>query len=476
MTHAPKGAERSRLICGIAGYSLSPKESPVNSRRLAAALLLSIEHRGKDATGAAWRLPNGGIEVQKRAVPARQFVRRFSAWRRTRQAILHTRFATNGHQSNNFNNHPVTAGPIIGVHNGVIYNDYELYREMGIVDRRVGKVDSEAIFAAIAWSMEKHPERRTRLQGATTPVVSALEAIEGSAAIAWFDAQEDGILNLASISSSPLFIGNTKAGSLLFASTKDAILDSARSCGLEIVYLDSVDEGVWLQVKDGAIVREEKFIPYWECYTGHRTWEQYRDNAWQSNAVTPIRQGWDDDEKVSVLMSDGSMSTVPATTGTVVKADNGYVHEEPNRYSDMDLASMFLEERCVIRNNPQWYASAYVARERNIANYFEGSDRNSIAFLSDQFELHALARPGDWVETTVNGQTTMAQVYLLPTAFPEGSYVLRIFVPNSNREGGWEVMFCERGYHEFTSLDRKATEAIESRIDELTENEELADA
>lgn len=39
-----------------------------------------------------------------------------------------TRDMTKGDPSNNYNSHPIVAGRIIGVHNGHIYNDDNLFR------------------------------------------------------------------------------------------------------------------------------------------------------------------------------------------------------------------------------------------------------------------------------------------------------------------------------------------------------------
>lgn len=63
--------------------------------------------------------------------------------------IGHCRWPTQGSPENNFNNHPQVVGNIIGVHNGVINNDHELFELFGKVITRQAEVDTEIIFRLI---------------------------------------------------------------------------------------------------------------------------------------------------------------------------------------------------------------------------------------------------------------------------------------------------------------------------------------
>src|ERR671933_426166 len=105
--------ERSlRAMCGIAGYSLSSDSSV--DRTVAARALLA------------------GISVPPEA----------------RQLLVHVRDYTKGHPSLSANNHPIRHGAVVGVHNGVIVNDDELFAHHGIARDEAGMtVDSEIIFA-----------------------------------------------------------------------------------------------------------------------------------------------------------------------------------------------------------------------------------------------------------------------------------------------------------------------------------------
>jgi glutamine phosphoribosylpyrophosphate amidotransferase len=62
-------------------------------------------------------------------------------------AIGHCRTPTKGDPSNNLNNHPIVTDRIVGIHNGVVMNDNELFQQFRL-DRRA-EVDTEIIFALI---------------------------------------------------------------------------------------------------------------------------------------------------------------------------------------------------------------------------------------------------------------------------------------------------------------------------------------
>jgi glucosamine 6-phosphate synthetase-like amidotransferase/phosphosugar isomerase protein len=62
--------------------------------------------------------------------------------------ILHTRAATQGKNDNNNNNHPLfNKQGVAIVHNGIIYNDKEIF---GKNQKRDGEVDSEAILSVLS--------------------------------------------------------------------------------------------------------------------------------------------------------------------------------------------------------------------------------------------------------------------------------------------------------------------------------------
>jgi glucosamine 6-phosphate synthetase-like amidotransferase/phosphosugar isomerase protein len=215
----------------------------VDTNKLATALLLGIEERGRHATGAAWTDGNDTVWIRKEASPATTFVKDDHVPSEATTFIAHTRWATQGSPKNNENNHPIDARGIIGVHNGCIYNDDALFDRLG-KSTRIAQVDTEAIFAWIARSGKK--------------ITDALTDLRGSAAIAWYE-QDSRTLHLARVSSSPLIIAVTAEGSLLFASTESALRAAERATGVTIKDIDHVAEGTYLQVRDGNVIHADLF-------------------------------------------------------------------------------------------------------------------------------------------------------------------------------------------------------------------------
>ncbi len=108
-----------------------------------------LESRGKDASGFAY-INNNELKVIKLAEPSSNLVKSFD-WKQLalpRIMIMHTRLKTQGEPSNNMNNHPLfTKKGLAIVHNGMIYNDKEIF---GRKEKRDAEVDSEAILSILA--------------------------------------------------------------------------------------------------------------------------------------------------------------------------------------------------------------------------------------------------------------------------------------------------------------------------------------
>src|SRR5688500_9720010 len=134
-------------MCGIAGYSLSP-ESSVNRTLSAQALLAGIAERGADAVGYAYRGAGRTVTVHKRRSGASELLDELSVPRDATQALVHVRDYTKGHPRIEANNHPIRHGAVVGIHNGIIVNDEEIFSRYGFPRAQPEMtVDSEAIFA-----------------------------------------------------------------------------------------------------------------------------------------------------------------------------------------------------------------------------------------------------------------------------------------------------------------------------------------
>ena len=194
-------------MCGIAGYSLSP-ESRAERTLAAQSLLAAIAERGWDAAGYARWGPGLGLEVTKRRGGARDLLEALRVPAGATQALVHVRDYTKGHPRLEANNHPIRHGHVVGIHNGVIENDDELFARHCLERAEPGMtVDSEAIFALLD---------RFGSKGA------ALEELRGSLAAAWLDERLPNVLFLARGAGRPLWLGEGRR-ELLFASTRDAL-------------------------------------------------------------------------------------------------------------------------------------------------------------------------------------------------------------------------------------------------------------
>ena len=232
-------------MCGIAGYSLSAP-CGVDRTLAAQALLAGIAERGADAVGYAYRRPGDTPPtVTKQRTPASHLLERISVPPTATELLVHVRDYTKGHPSIAANNHPVRHGPVIGIHNGIIVNDDELLAPYGCAREEPGMtVDSEAIFALAA-----HSGNEPR----------ALEALVGSMATAWLDERWPGSVFVARGIGRPLWLGAGKH-ELVFASTRDALEVLERYAGLRLRKRKLAD-GSFLELRDGAIVRNERFRP-----------------------------------------------------------------------------------------------------------------------------------------------------------------------------------------------------------------------
>lgn len=64
--------------------------------------------------------------------------------------IGHCRMPTKGSPNNHYNNHPIVADNIVGVHNGIINNDDELFNKFRKNVTRIAQVDTEIIFQLVS--------------------------------------------------------------------------------------------------------------------------------------------------------------------------------------------------------------------------------------------------------------------------------------------------------------------------------------
>ena len=231
-------------MCGIAGYSLS-NESRVERTLAARALLAGISERGADAAGFAYRAGSGHVAVHKQRTGASRLLELIEVPAGATQLLVHVRDYTKGHPSLVANNHPIRHGTVVGIHNGTIGNDDELFARHEI-ERAAPEmtVDSEVIFALA----ERSRGRTAR----------ALEQLVGSMATAWLDEGRPELL-LARGMGRPLCTGVTK-DAFFFASTAHALQLVERYLGIEL-RIRELALGSVVAVDGGKIVMRDRFRP-----------------------------------------------------------------------------------------------------------------------------------------------------------------------------------------------------------------------
>ena len=160
----------------------------------------AIAERGADAVGYAYR--NGGdVHVHKQRSGASKLLDRVEIPQHASKVLVHVRDYTKGHPMIEANNHPVRHGAVVGVHNGIILNDEEIFADHGF-ERAAPRmtVDSEAIFA---------------LAELTESRAKALEELRGSMAAAWIDERRHGLVYCARGVGRPLWVGEKQARDVL---------------------------------------------------------------------------------------------------------------------------------------------------------------------------------------------------------------------------------------------------------------------
>jgi hypothetical protein len=244
----------------------------------------SIEKRGPHATGFAWTDKDGKSWYDKSPGKATDVAHTFDL-SGARLAIGHTRFATQGKPEKNENNHPLIEGGITLVHNGIMYNDDWVFKQLTGLPR-LNEVDSQAIACLLAYPDEF---------GAKDAAHVLEDNFEGDAALAWLDGDTPEVLHLARVIGRPMFIGWTRKGDLVMASEDDNLTWLERASGISIGDVEEVPEGTYMQVHKGKVIHKEEFFPY----------RSYAHYSWSGSSSTKKKK---DDNKPVVL---GSAATKP---------------------------------------------------------------------------------------------------------------------------------------------------------------------
>jgi glucosamine 6-phosphate synthetase-like amidotransferase/phosphosugar isomerase protein len=221
------------------------EKSGIDRTLAAQVLLAAIADRGSDACGYAFSGRGVPLTIHKQRTAASELLESVDLPEGAAQVLLHVRDYTKGHPSLIANNHPIRHGAVVGIHNGIIANDDDIFSRYDIERAEPEMtVDSEAIFALVEY--------------AAAPRYSlALEKLYGSMATAWLDEREPGLVFAARGVGRPLWLGRGEH-EVLLGSTSEALELVERDAGVELEK-NEVPEGTLLALEDGRVVRRESF-------------------------------------------------------------------------------------------------------------------------------------------------------------------------------------------------------------------------
>lgn len=224
-------------VCGIFGVVVRPgyRVRQKYLKYMLDDLFLLSESRGKEASGLAVQVRDS-IYILKRPIPSSVLIKR-EEYRELLKKIFtenkdtltstsqsplifigHTRLVTNGTQEQYANNQPVIKNGMIGIHNGIIVNDEQIWGNYPMLKREFN-VDTEILLALIDLEIKNNG---SLIQAAKT----AFGLIKGMASIALlFDSYET--LLLATNNGSLYICRSVDNKVIIFASEKHFLIQLA---------------------------------------------------------------------------------------------------------------------------------------------------------------------------------------------------------------------------------------------------------
>ena len=159
--------------------------------------------------------------------------------------IGHCRAKTKGSERVYENNHPIRSGNIVGVHNGIVGNDDNLFRYWSTKHdymKRSGTVDSEIIFSLLNMYITHHKVN------VRTAITKTVKETTGSMACAFLDSSHPYSLYLFRNHSPTDVLLYKDKGVLIFASQRDHITPSVVGLGLGYPTVLKYDYGSMMHV------------------------------------------------------------------------------------------------------------------------------------------------------------------------------------------------------------------------------------
>ena len=239
--------------------------------KLTQALANAAEERGTDAAGISY-VKKGKVTIYKRPKPAHKL--RFKLPTDTVAVMGHTRMATQGDRSHNYNNHPFYGHADIDfafAHNGVLYNDTELRRDKHLPDTHI-ETDSYIAVQLI--------EQKGTLDFDTLAYMA--ESVRGNFTFTVLD--ESNILYIVKGSNPMCLLHFESIGIYVYASTESIMKKALKKIGWQVFPFNKidVDEGEIIKMDSKGIISREEFevqhytrYPHWYDYYNESAYDYY---------------------------------------------------------------------------------------------------------------------------------------------------------------------------------------------------------
>ena len=250
-------------MCGIMGWYCFGNTLPDKNK--ITNMFSLLESRGRDASGFAF-IKDNNLIVHKDAVRSSELVKT-DDWKELvlpSSMIMHTRMKTQGSEKNNANNHPLfSKNGIAIVHNGIIYNDKEIFGKK----QRDAEVDSESILHLL--SMKMKGDRIKHL----------FEKVEGSFAVAMIDKNNPKRLVLVK-KENPIDLYYDSKDDILYFCSEREIMQEALSIEKVTVRGFNLGEKDFhfyeMQNNYALIINKEGVESYQKYYAAKSRWYDHR--------------------------------------------------------------------------------------------------------------------------------------------------------------------------------------------------------
>ena len=220
-------------------------------KKLTQALANAAEERGTDASGISY-VRDGKITIYKRPKPAHKL--RFNVPVDTKAVMGHTRMATQGDKSQNFNNHPFSGAAgdtsFAFAHNGVLWNDKELRHDKKLPDTHI-RTDSYIAVQLI--------ESQDKLDFGSLRYMA--ETVEGNFTFTVLD--QNNSLYIIKGSNPKCLLHFESLGLYIYASTESIMKNALRKVGLYKFASEKIEvvEGDILRIDRNGKITRSQFEP-----------------------------------------------------------------------------------------------------------------------------------------------------------------------------------------------------------------------